>query len=450
MMEKTTLNGNLAIRFLAVALLMILPVLQSFAQHNILLETEARRLLEHFFNRETEDVRGMLAEAVNAMIPDGQLDEIAGGVEAQLGSFRYVDRAVFDSADDYEIVVLVCQFEKMEIGFRVVFNRENKVAGFQFVPAPPTSFSPPPGYADSTLFAESEIEIDCGDIVLSGMVTMPAGLQNVPVVVLVHGSGPHDADETIGPNKPFRDLAWGLASRGIAVLRYEKRTLRHGGMFDRNNFTIWDETGNDALSAVSAARNIPGADPGRIYLLGHSLGGMLAPAIALRDPGIAGIIIMAGNSRPLQYLVPEQYEYLMSLHGELTAVQLDAMEELREQVRAISENRLDGLTYRETLLNLPPAYWLDLNSYNQRAVAAGLPQMILVLQGERDYQVTMEDFAGWQEALKGHPGARLISYHSLNHLMMQGEGAPNPSEYFEKNNVYSGVIEDIASWIGGD
>ena len=447
-MKKTNLNGKKAIRLLAVAMLMLLPVLQTGAQQNILLETEARRLLEHFFHRETEDVRGMLTEEVNAMIPEGQLKEIANGVEAQLGSFEYVDRVVFDTAGDYEIVVLVCKFENMEMGFRVVFNPENRVAGFQFVPAPATSFAPPPDYSDSTLFTETEIEIDCGSITLPGMVTMPHKRQNVPVVVLVHGSGPHDADETIGPNKPFRDLAWGLASRGIAVLRYEKRTLKHGGTFDRNNFTIWDETGNDALAAVAAAREIPGADPGSIYLLGHSLGGMLAPAIASRDPDIAGIIIMAGNSRPLQYLVPEQYEYLMSLHGELTDQQQDALEEIREQVRAISENRLEGLTYRETLLNLPPAYWVDLNSYNQGAMAAGLTQRILVLQGERDYQVTMEDFAGWQKALEGHPGAKLISYPALNHLMMEGEGAPNPAEYFEKNNVYQGVIEDIASWIG--
>jgi len=447
-MRKVTLNCKKAIRLLAVAMLMLLPVLQTGAQQNILLETEARRLLEHFFNRETEDVRGMLAEELDTMIPDGQLEEIADGLEAQLGNFEYVDRAVFDTAGDHEIVVLVCRFEKMELGFRVVFNRGNKVAGFHFVPAPPISFSSPPGYADSTLFDESETEIDCGDIVLPGMVTMPAGRQKVPVVVLVHGSGPHDADETIGPNKPFRDLAWGLASRGIAVLRYEKRTLKHGGTFDRNNFTIWDETGNDALAAVAAAREIPGADPGRIYLLGHSLGGMLASAIASRDPGIAGIIIMAGNSRPLQYLVPEQYKYLMSLHGELTDLQQETLVELREQARAISENRLEGLTYRETLLNLPPAYWADLNNYNQRALASGLPQRILVLQGERDYQVTMVDFAGWQEALKSHPGASLISYPAVNHLMMEGEGAPNPAEYFKKNNVYEGMIDDIASWIG--
>ncbi|TVR71614.1 MAG: alpha/beta fold hydrolase [Marinilabiliales bacterium] len=448
-MKKTNLNGNKAIRLLAVAMFMMLPLQQPAAQQNILLETEARRLLEHFINRETEHVREMLAEEVNAMIPEGQLEEIANGLEVQLGSFEYVDRALFDKADEYEVVVLVCQFEKMEIGFRVVFNRGNMVAGFQFVPAPATSFSPPPVYADSSLFAEYEIAIDCDGITLPGIVTMPHEQQNVPVVVLVHGSGPHDADETIGPNKPFRDMAWGLASRGIAVLRYEKRTLKHGGTFDRNNFTIWDETGNDALAAVAAAREIPGADPGRIHLLGHSLGGMLAPAIASKDPGIAGIIIMAGNSRPLQYLVPEQYEYLMSLQGKLTDQQKDALEEIREQARAISENRLEGLTYRETLLNLPPAYWADLNSYDQRAVASGLPQRILVLQGERDYQVTMEDFAGWQKALKGHPGARLISYPTLNHLMMEGEGAPNPAEYYELKNVYQGVIDDIASWIGG-
>lgn len=428
-----------------ICLLLVIPTV--YSQQNIILESEARRLLDYFINKESAKVMEMLTGEIAQQIPDGQLEEIADGLEKQLGEFLYAERVIFESGGDYEIVMLVCRFEKMELALRVVFNQENKVAGFNFVPAPAIDFSPPPNYSDSTLFTESELTIDCGDIDLPAKLTMPSEGSGFPIVILVHGSGPHDDDETIGPNKPFRDLAHGLSSNGMAVLRYEKRTLKHGNTLDRNSFTIWDETGNDAVAAIQKAANIPGTDPDMIFLIGHSLGGMLAPAIAEKAPQLTGIIIMAGNSRPLQDLVPEQYEYLMSTEGELSDEQLKALEELKEQASAISENRLDGLTYRETLLNLPPSYWEELNNYSQSEIAAGISQRILVLQGERDYQVTMKDYNGWKTALQKHPDAKFISYPGLNHLMMYGEGDPNPLEYFDKNNLDRKVIADIVEWI---
>lgn len=446
-MKNSLLSSRLTIRFLSVAITSMMLISPALSQQNPILEKEARQLLEYFINRESEKVMEMLDETVKTQLPDGQLEEIAEGLEMQAGKYRYADRVLFDSSGDYEIVTLVCKFENMELGFRVVFNKEKLVAGFNFVPAPPENFTPPPDYADTTLFTETEITIDCGDITLDGYLTKPVKGSDFPAIILVHGSGPHDADETIGPNKPFRDLAWGLSSRGIAVLRYEKRTLKHGGTLERNNFTIWHETGNDAIAAIRVLKEVSGIDPENIYLMGHSLGGMLAPAIAEKSTDLAGIIIMGGNSRPLHKIVPGQYEYLMSMEGEMSKEQKEFLGEINEQVAAISENRLDGLTYRETLLNLPPAYWKNLRSYNQSAAASRISQRILVLQGERDYQVTMDDFRGWKNALRDHPDAAFISYPHLNHLFMPGTGKPNPTEYYRENNIHQKVIEDIVRWV---
>ena len=72
---------------------------------------------------------------------------------------------------------------------------------------------------------------------------------------------------------------------------------------------------------------------------------------------------------------------------------------------------------------------------------------MLILQGERDYQVTMEDFAGWKKALESRKDVTFISYPKLNHLFMEGEGKSIPAEYSTPGNVAVAVIDDIVKWI---
>src|SRR5205814_1805761 len=144
---------------------------------------------------------------------------------------------------------------------------------------------------------------------LPGTLLLPKGKGPFPVVVLVHGSGPSDRDETVGGTRVFRDFADGLADRGIASLRYEKRTKQHPTEFART-YTIDDETTDDAVAAVAFVRMQPGIDPKRVFLAGHSQGGMMAPRIAQRSPGLAGIALLAAPARQLQYLVLDQFTYL--------------------------------------------------------------------------------------------------------------------------------------------
>jgi dienelactone hydrolase len=125
---------------------------------------------------------------------------------------------------------------------------------------------------------------------------MPIGAGPFPAIVLVHGSGPNDRDETIGPNKPFRDLALGLASRGIAVLRYDKRTKAYPAKLAASkDLTVKEEVIDDALEGVKTARSQPKIDPARVFVLGHSLGGMLIPRVAAGDASLAGVIASPGR-----------------------------------------------------------------------------------------------------------------------------------------------------------
>lgn len=275
---------------------------------------------------------------------------------------------------------------------------------------------------------------------------MPKGSGPFPAVVLVHGSGPNDRDETIGPNKPFKDLAWGLATQGIAVLRYEKRTKQCPAQMIQSmaTLTVNEEVVNDAVAAAEYLRSVRGIDPNRILVLGHSLGGIVAPRIAARDPRLAGLILLAASSRNLADLMLEQNEYLASLDGTVSPDEAQALAELRKQVERIKA--LD-IKEGEAILGAARAYWADILTYDPVATARALAVPMLILQGERDYQVTMADFAAWQAGLGQRADVQFKSYPGLNHLFMPGSGTPNPSEYDVAGNVAREVVNDIAAWV---
>src|SRR4051794_11541515 len=166
-------------------------------------------------------------------------------------------------------------------------------------------------------FTEEPVVVGSGEWALPGTLTLPTGTGPFPAVVLVHGSGPHDRDETIGPNKPFRDLAWGLAAQGVAVLRYEKRTHEHPAklMPLKEKLTIREESVDDAVAAVALLRKQKEVDGKRIFVVGHSLGAIVAPKVAALEPAVAGIVLLAGSPRPFEDIILDQLTYLASLKG---------------------------------------------------------------------------------------------------------------------------------------
>ncbi|MEZ4414065.1 MAG: alpha/beta fold hydrolase, partial [Gemmatimonadales bacterium] len=294
--------------------------------------------------------------------------------------------------------------------------------------------------AQSSGFVERDTAVVTGKIRLPATITFPSGATHAPGVVLVHGSGPNDRDETVGANKPFRDLAHGLAERGIVVLRYDKRSKVAPLSFMGGTFTVDEEVVDDALSAAALLRSLPEVDPARVVVLGHSLGGMLAPRIGERDTALAGLVILAGATRSLTDMMEEQIAYMRSLPGADTVAIDKALEGLAPSMAAVRALTPADSASRTLLLGAPAAYWLDLAAYHPVFVAAKLRIPMLILQGGRDYQVTMVDFEAWRDGLAGNTSVEFREYPSLNHLFIAGTGAPNPAEYGVGGTVDPQVI----------
>jgi dienelactone hydrolase len=386
--------------------------------------------------------------------PD-KLAEFWKQVPEKLGSFKQQTAARRDQFGGYEVALVTCEFEKVTLDARVVFDKEKKIAGFQFIPSlPPAKYEPPP-YADTAKFEEREVTVGAGgDWPLPGTLAIPKGGGPFPAVVLVHGSGPNDRDETIGPNKPFRDLAWGLASRGIAVLRYEKRTRIYGPKLVADptfaSLTVKEETIDDVLEAVRLLKSTEGVDRKRIFVLGHSLGGMLIPRIALagKDLDIAGFIVMAGLTNPFPETYLRQVTHLLSIDGETSDDDKKQLDEIKNDVSRINTLRDSDAGKSEKIIFAPPAYWLDLRGYYPPDVALKVNRPILILQGSRDYQVTTEDFENWKKALGGRPDVEFKLYPKANHLFAEGQGLATPNEYSLVHGSVAGyVVSDIAAFV---
>ncbi|HET7457861.1 MAG TPA: alpha/beta fold hydrolase, partial [Gemmatimonadaceae bacterium] len=316
-------------------------------------------------------------------------------------------------------------------------------SGF-WISAPKPPAYQAPDYVVPSSFEELELTIAGGaGKPLPATLTLPTGVARPPVVVLVHGSGPNDRDETLGANRPFRDLAWGLASRGVAVLRYDKRSFAHREELSGADVTVEREVIVDALAALAAARASGRVDAGRVFVAGHSLGGTLAPEIAMRDGHVAGVAMLAGGARPLPATLLEQLAYVHSLGGTGQSPQ-----EYAALVTDIEKLRDHTLPADATVLGARAAYFYDLAARDPVAKARALRVPVFVAQGGRDYQVTGADLALWRTALAGNAGVTVREYPTLNHLFVAGEGKATPAEYLGRaGHVAPTLVDDLARWV---
>ena len=405
-------------------------------------------------------VEQRFSAVIKPYIPVGTIQSTWQGLEQQYGPFQEQGNTAAVQTPQGLVQVVTCIFERASLDVNVTVNGTGEVSGLTVTPVGTiieqqvSTTYPPPAYARPERFDEQEVRIGHGDWILPGTLTLPRSGGPFAAVVLVHGSGPQDRDETLPPNKPFRDLAWGLASQGIAVLRYEKRTKVYGARLksgpELETLTVKEEVIDDALEAVDFLRDRPEIDARQIFVLGHSLGGYLAPRIGAADPTIRGLIILAGSARPLEDVILDQMTYILSLSVSDPVAREQQLAALKKQVKLVKDpSRLPTAVAADLPFGVPAAYWLDLNAYHPEKVTQSLKQPMLFLLGEGDYQVTQDDFQIWRDALGGRDDVQFLMYPGLSHLFMPIAGGQKatPATYTVAGHVADEVVNDIARWI---
>ena len=293
---------------------------------------------------------------------------------------------------------------------------------------------------------------------LDGILTLPDGDgAPFPAIVLVHGSGPNDMDEKIGNCYFFKDMAAGMATRGIATIRYNKRTKTYGKQMvtspDAASMTVKDETIEDAIFATELLRKDPRIDQNRIFIAGHSMGGMLAPRIDAEGGNYAGLILLAGSPRKLEEIIIDQQDDAVSkLNPVLKWIANKQMKKIREKLDKIY-TLSDEEAKKETFLGkYNKLYYLkEWGLKPADGYLKDLTKPILIMQGDKDFHVSVEkDFDKYKEILAGKPNAAFKLYPGLNHLFMKsvyGNVNKAMKEYKVPQHVEEYVMDDIAGWV---
>jgi dienelactone hydrolase len=400
-----------------------------------------------------EEIHDLFAPPLRAMVPTEALQAAWAAEIAQRGPVTAVGEPVSEPAGPGGVLVkILVSFERGE-ATAVISVDGGWLTGIQLAPAgaaEPAAPWQPPDYADPAAFDEQDVTIGSGPLAVPGVLSLPRQGGPWPAVVLLSGSGPLDRDETIGRNKPLKDLAWGLASHGVAVLRFDKVTYAHGETVGQDRgFTVADEYVPQATAAIRLLRQHPAVDAGRVVVAGHSLGGTVAPRVAAAEPSAAGLVILAGGTQPLHWAAVRQVRYLASLNPAAAAASEPVIEAMTRQAEKVDNPDLSPSTPDGELpFGVPAPYWLDLRGYNPAAAAAALGKPLLILQGGRDYQSTVaEDLAGWRAALAGRPDVTIRVYDADNHLFFPGSGPSSPAEYEPAQHMDPAVIADIADWL---
>lgn len=427
----------------------------------------AGRLADAMHEGNFTDITALFNEQMNHAITGEALKNAWDSTVNSLGTYQNRISSTAVSQKDSCTVSILERYENNGLLIHISFDGAGQIQGlfltYSDLPGEPEEADTVPAVPEGVR-EEAILVSGHPDFPLSGVLTLPEDTAQPPVVVLIQGSGPSDRNETVYENTPFQDIAWGLAQTGIASIRYDKRYYAYPEAAAASSVTIEAEVLEDLDAALALAENDPRLNSQKVFVLGHSLGGMLTPDIAAAHPELAGIISMAGSLRPLWEISWEQnQEAAETARPALSDEEERILDEQLAQVKADVETLRslagegiltdlsslpDSLNEDSLLLGIPLSYWSSLERHSAMAAISRVDLPILILQGDADFQVNPDtDYRLWQDMLAGRDNVFFHLYPGLNHLMMPTNGQRDISEYAVRGTVSEQVIQDIAGFI---
>ena len=287
---------------------------------------------------------------------------------------------------------------------------------------------------------------------LKGILALPDGEEKFPAVVFVHGSGASNMDEKVGKLTPFKDLAEGLAAQGVASIRYDKRSFAHGMKMMKEELTVRQETIEDAILAADLLRRDSRIDPEKIFIVGHSMGAMLAPRIDAEGGNFAGLVMMAGTLRTMEDVLFYQLREIGEGSDPLTRWILKGqIRKYEKQLGDIYEISDEEARQRKFGLGANVYYFKEMGIHPAKDYLEKTNKPMLIMQGGSDLQVKAElDFAGYQKLLGDRDNVTFKLYEGLNHCFVPAvcdSLAKMKKEFARERHIPAEVIADLANWV---
>ncbi|MDA1680938.1 serine aminopeptidase domain-containing protein [Bacillus cereus group sp. TH152-1LC] len=378
---------------------------------------------------------------MNSKLPKDEFASKWNALISQLGPALDTESEVFSSKDKNGKVAITTVHRKNNLQTTFVYTKDGKVTDVQ-TQLQPLIVKPEKGEK----WEESSIKVGYNEKKLNGLLTLPKGVEKPPVAILLQGSGPNNMDSIIGTglNRPFADIAHGLAENGIASIRYDKRSYA----YPNDVSDVETEYLYDAKEAVRLTKEDKRVDSNRIYLIGHSQGGLLGPKIAQDNPEIKGFVSMAGTLRRLEDIVLTQTTLRLEQENLSNERKKEELDNTKAGVDKIK--KLNSSDKTEVILGYPASYWNSLNKIDGASIVKNLSIPMFIIQGTTDFHVLEKvDYKLWQETLEGKDNVSFKVYPGLSHLFMPGGSADkfDGSIYNKPAHVDSQVIKDVSGWI---
>jgi len=410
----------------------------------------ALEFIENFTTENYTESYSFFDEKIKSLVSLDQLKQTYTQLESAFGKFKNVVSIGNSKTDNLKISEIVLKFEKSLLNARIVIDSNYNVAGMFFIPTYERQTNNLISYIDTSRFVENEIEFGNKDFLIKGSLCIPNYIKSLNAVIMLSGSGPNNRDSEIGPNSPFKDIAHGLASKGIITFRFDKRTKIYGKKIFQNNLdlTLNEEYYEDTDYAIEFLQNYCKINKIKIknlIILGHSQGGTVIPYILNNSKfkeDINASIFMATPARNLEVIVKEQYNYIFTLDNTLDSAEQKQLDNLDIQISNLKNNKEENLP-----LGLSKQYFnsLDKNDFNGNLTKSQIP--LLIMSCGKDYQVTPVELNIIENILKNNQNVNYKFYDNLNHIFIKVEGVPSPSHDNKVSNVDSQVIEDLVKWI---